>query len=608
MEARIAQLRARRKKRARYRMLRRTALAAVAALGVVVVVGAFVYAGSSAHLADGVSIAGVNVGGLSSADAQALLERRQAAVSAAPLEVTADGHTYRVRAAGLGIDVNWQGAVAEAQDRVGGFRPIRGFRRLAARAFGIDVTPVAVAHPAALQRLLDRLARDDAPHRDAAMRFAGVRPVIVEARPGRVLDRKAAEAIILGAFATLDRAPVTVPMHTDQPRVSGDMLGRAVERARLAVSAPVTLRLGSTRYRLSPRRIATLLELPANGRRAVRVGGSKADAYFADLSTKVNRKPTDAQFVPVSGRVLVKPSLAGRAIDVPRTARRLLAAALSPTRRTAAIVVGTTQPGRTTADAKAMGVTGTVSSYTTIYGGDPNRIHNVQLVARLIDNTLIAPGHVFSFNGTTGDRNEAKGFLSAPVIVNGELQTGLGGGVCQVSTTVFNTAYEAGLNITDRTNHALYISHYPQGRDATVNYPDTDLKFVNDTGHWLLLRTFVGSSSLTVNLYGTPQHRRVESVVAPLRTVGSPPVTWKKDPTITKGRRVVAEAGSPSLATSVHRTVYDAQGKLLYDNVWYSSYRGEKKIVLVGTKPKPEPAKPPKTPDEPAAPGDGPGV
>jgi len=86
------------------------------------------------------------------------------------------------------------------------------------------------------------------------------------------------------------------------------------------------------------------------------------------------------------------------------------------------------------------------------------------------------------------------------VIINGELSSGLGGGVCQVSTTVFNAAYEAGLKITARTNHALYISHYPLGRDATVNYPDIDLKFVNDTGHWLLLRTFVGSSSLTVAL------------------------------------------------------------------------------------------------------------
>src|SRR5207237_2112919 len=134
----------------------------------------------------------------------------------------------------------------------------------------------------------------------------------------------------------------------------------------------------------------------------------------------------------------------------------------------------------------------------------------------LIDDHLIAPGEEFSFNKTTGERTAAKGFLEAPVIINGELQTGLGGGVCQVSTTVFNTAYEAGLKITARTNHALYISHYPQGRDATVDYPNVDLKFVNDTKHWLLLRTFVSSDSLTVNLYGTPQHRTVEMETAPL--------------------------------------------------------------------------------------------
>ena len=91
-----------------------------------------------------------------------------------------------------------------------------------------------------------------------------------------------------------------------------------------------------------------------------------------------------------------------------------------------------------------------VGGYETIYGGDPNRIHNVQLVAQLIDHTLIPPGKQFSFNSTTGERTPEKGFREAPVIINGELQNGIGGGVCQVSTTVFNAAYEAGLKITDR--------------------------------------------------------------------------------------------------------------------------------------------------------------
>src|SRR5581483_10959219 len=109
-----------------------------------------------------------------------------------------------------------------------------------------------------------------------------------------------------------------------------------------------------------------------------------------------------------------------------------------PSNRVADVVTQSSPAGRSTQQAAAMGITGTVGSYETIYGGDPNRIHNVQLVARLIDGKLIAPGATFSFNGATGERSAQKGFLTAPVIIDGEVETGLGGGVCQVSTTVFN--------------------------------------------------------------------------------------------------------------------------------------------------------------------------
>jgi vancomycin resistance protein YoaR len=173
----------------------------------------------------------------------------------------------------------------------------------------------------------------------------------------------------------------------------------------------------------------------------------------------------------------------------------------------------------------------------------------------------------------------------APVIVNGELTTGLGGGVCQVSTTVFNAAFEAGLKITERINHALYISHYPQGRDATVDYPSVDLKFVNDTGHWLLLRTFVGSSSLTVNLYGTPTGRKVTSSTAPLISHGSPPVKKTVDPSLKPGEKVVDYTGVPAMSTSVTRDVVDKNGKPLYHDTWYSSYRADPALVRVGPKP-----------------------
>ena len=128
------------------------------------------------------------------------------------------------------------------------------------------------------------------------------------------------------------------------------------------------------------------------------------------------------------------------------------------------------------------------------------------------------------------------------------------------------------------------------GRDATVNYPDLDLKFVNDTSHWMLLRTFVGAGSLTVNLYGAPLDRRVESTTEPLTVTGPVPVEETDDPALDKGKRVVDEFGAPPRQTSVHRLVYDANDKLLYDNTWRSYYVGEPSVVRVGTK---KPAKKP---------------
>ena len=250
----------------------------------------------------------------------------------------------------------------------------------------------------------------------------------------------------------------------------------------------------------------------------------------------------------------------------------------------------TAQPERSTAEAKAMGITGIVGSYTTTYGGTPGRLHNVALVAELIDGALVAPGTRFSFNATTGERNEAKGFEEAPVIINGELQNGIGGGVCQVSTTVFNAAFEAGLSIDRRTNHALYIDHYPLGRDATVNYPDLDLVFTNDTDRWLLLRTFVGAGSLTVNLYGTPQGRRVETETAPLEVDGKVPVEAHRRPDALQGpegRRAVRR--SAALDRS-HAPRVRAGRHLMYDTTWRSYYVGEPTVVRLGTKPRPKPA------------------
>ncbi len=547
------------------------------------------FAGSPARIAEGVRIAGVDVGGLKPAEAKALLERRARGLERVPVTFTAGTQRWRLRPATLGVKVDWGAGVDDARRQGGGLGLLRGFRRIEVRVFGADVAPPTRVYEAALDYELDRMSGAvSRPHREAAVELRGLKPVVVPARTGRSLDRPAAAAAIVHALAGLQRVPVALPVRIDRPTVTAPDLAPVAARVRTALAAPVRLVLGPTRWRLSRWRVAELLELPHGGARVLEIGGPGADRYFGRLQRTVNRPPVDADFAVYADGVRVVPAKPGISVDVRGTARAILAAALSPTGRVARLPVQTRPAKRSTAEARAMGITGLVASYETFYGGDANRIHNVQLVSHLVDRHLIAPGATFSFNEATGARTADKGFLEAPVIINGELQTGLGGGVCQVSTTVFNAAYEAGLPITARTNHALYISHYPQGRDATVNYPDVDLRFVNDTGHWLLLRTFVGSSALDVALYGTPTHRRVVTDTAPLVENASPPLQREPDPTLERGKAVLVDSGEPSRSTSVRRRVYDAGGRLLYDTTWTSYYRAEPKIVQVGTKAKPK--------------------
>jgi vancomycin resistance protein YoaR len=589
-EAQLTALRVRRQRQARNRTVRRLVAATVALLVVGSLIVAGVYAGSSSTLTAGETIAGIDVGGLTTKQAVRLLERRAATLAAEPVAVRVAGHTFRLRQGEIGVRVDWAGAVASARSKADGFGPIRGFRRLFLRAFGGTITPAARADghalDLALARIVGSVGREP---RDAAITLQGLKPVVVPGHAGISIDRSAAKQEILDRFSHLSRDPVVLPLSPQPPQVTAPMLAAEVSQVRTAVSAPVVLALGSTRYRLPRWQLASMLRLPSGGSQSISLGGKQADAFILKLEKALNRPPEDASFAVSGSAVRIVPDLLGRVLSVPVTVRNIVRAALSPTNRTALIVVETKQAKRTAADARAMGIKELVSSYTTEFGGVPNRIHNVQVVSHLIDGTFIAPGKTFSFNGTTGDRNASKGFLVAPVIINGELTTGLGGGVCQVSTTVFNAAYEAGLDITARTNHALYISHYPQGRDATVNYPDVDLKFVNDTKDWLLLRTFVSSYSLTVNLYGTSPHRRVVSETAPLVVTGRPPTQWVKDPKLARGTKVIDQSGSPPLSTSVRRKVYSADGKLLYDTVWSSRYDGDKRVVRIGTK---KPAKP----------------
>jgi vancomycin resistance protein YoaR len=581
--------------------LRRLLVVAALAGAALIALG-LAFAGSSTTLAEGTQIAGVELGGQSPSAARALLRREAEAVERVPIRFVAQGRSWELSASQLGVRVDWDAAVRAAMAEGSGFGPVRGFKRLQTRVFGAELAPRATAFESVVAYTVTQMAAAvDRPAVEPALRRRGLAVAVVPGRPGVVLDQEAAAETIVRSLAGLTRGvPVPLPVVTDEPRLAPDALQPAAAAAGVALSAPVTLRVGGTGWRLPRWRIATILRLPSGGATELEVAGKRANAWLAELQRKVNRAPRDATFRVVPGGIELVPAAQGRALDVEATRAALLRAVTLPAgARVVAFPVAVAEPARTTAEARAMGISGVVGSYTTTYGGTPGRLANVRLVAELIDGALVAPGATFSFNDTTGERNAAKGFQEAPVIINGELQNGIGGGVCQVSTTVFNAAFEAGLPIGSRTNHALYIDHYPLGRDATVNYPDLDLTFSNDTGSWILVRTFVGPGSLTVNLYGAPVDRRVESETAPLTVTGPVPIERIEDPTLERGTRLIEEMGSPPRETRVTRRVLASDGTLLHENTWASYYVAEPRIVRVGTKPKPklEPRPAPVVPD-----------
>jgi vancomycin resistance protein YoaR len=136
-------------------------------------------------------------------------------------------------------------------------------------------------------------------------------------------------------------------------------------------------------------------------------------------------------------------------------------------------------------------------------------VTNIQRIAKSIDRTIIAPGQQFSLNGLAGERTLAKGYVEAPFIAGNKIEPSVGGGVSQFSTTMYNAAYFAGLQIDAHQPHSLYIDRYPPGRESTLNFPDIDMKWTNDTDVPILIRTYADDAGVTVTLYGDNGGRKV---------------------------------------------------------------------------------------------------
>lgn len=466
----------------------------------------------------GVEVAGVSIGQLPRDAAVERLEQGLGERASAPVPVTVGSAEDAVDPATAGLSVDAAGTV----DSLVGFTldPRRLWQHLGG---GREVNPQVTADEAALDAALaDLAARVDSEVVEGDVTFADGVPVPTDAQQGRTLDQDAAADLLAEDWFTAER-PVALPADVTEPAVDQDEVERAMlEFAVPATAGPLVVAVGDRSTELPPPAVTPALAMePVDGRLEPRVDGEVLRATVLELAPDIVAAPRNATVRIEDDQPVVVPGENGTAIDPARLAEAALAALPAP-ERVATVEPVVTEPEVTTAEIETLGIREVVSSFATNLTADPRRTENLRIAARTVNGTLLRPGETFSLNETLGRRTPEKGYNEAPVIMNGRLTRDYGGGVSQMATTLFNGMFFAGLEDVEHKPHSFYISRYPEGREATVNWPNIDLKFRNDSPHGVLIETWVGGGQVHTRFWSTPVWDDVRAAKSERRNIRQP--------------------------------------------------------------------------------------
>jgi len=422
-----------------------------------------------------------------------------------------------------------------------------------------------------------------------------------------------------------------------------DLQGRTREQGLQALSAlekrltaaPLFLHCRNRSWRLDPRTIGLRLDREAMIEAALKAGRDvpwwqrwsrqrrlrqegltipltvvfNRESFYRQLDAlgrEVSTPPRDAALrVRADDGIEIIPGRDGMAVDKQKAERDLLAALRAGRMPEIELSLIKVHP-RVTADAvAAMGINGLLAAYSTRFDpGYTERAYNIRVAAAALDGLLVPPGQEFSFNRVVGPRSSEAGYKNAKVIVNNRLVDGPGGGVCQVSSTLYNAVLLANLQILERANHSLPVSYVPMGRDATVSYGYIDFRFRNDTESYIYLRSLVEGGQITFKIYGNTDYKTPVEITTEVTAVQQPQVIRRSDPTLKKGEQAVRQKGLRGYTVAVRRITY-VDGRRQVEVLPESKYDPVDEIIAVGTAlPVNEPVVPPAGPGAPAGEGE----
>jgi vancomycin resistance protein YoaR len=429
---------------------------------------------------------------------------------------------------------------------------------------------------ARFRALLDGWEREVASEAvSGTLRFSGARVVPVAPRPGRVLDRPAADRALAEVLRAGKREGVTLPVRTQRPRITRADVEEAAERARTLLATPVTVQIRTVSVTIPPATLGGMLTARQDGTDlTLDVERDALRDALGERAGALEHEPAGARFVVEGSRVRIQAHVTGTTLDLDQIAQGIL--------RGDRIVRGRLseeEPERTTDDLEGLGIKELVSSFVTHFPAGQPRVKNIQRACAIVNDTTISSGQDFSLNEKIGRRTPDNGFVKAPVIYAGEFTEDFGGGVSQFATTFFNAVFFGGYPILEHQAHTIYISRYPMGREATLSWPDPDLRFRNDTSTAILVRCGVGASSVTVNFYGT-KTRTVRAEGPELISMIPIPEEIKTDLAIPRGTQNVEDPGSEGRVVRVTRVI-TRDGEEIGRKAYVTRYRAGKRIIVI---------------------------
>jgi vancomycin resistance protein YoaR len=525
---------------------------------------------NSGEIPRNVSVVGLDVGGLSRDDAIVVIKEYENNLKSEKATFVVSGSTYELDPMSVGLTADVDEAVDTALNQrsggvVSGFVPwVRGFTDQ------VDVDLAVTVDDEAIDAHLRDWEQEaiENPAYEGSVAIVGDDIDFEYPRIGQRIDRPAAVALVDTVLTVPERRVTELPLTESVPELTAADIDEAVATLRRMVSRPVLL--------YNEERNVVLTVTPDEVSSATVVDVIEDSPARVEISLDVNRvaeilephrarlelPPVNADFdVDLeTDEVTIIPSKNGTRLDPESAAVELLEAATSGEAVGDLIFAEGAEPEFTTADAEGFGPLGLVSEFTTKTPG-VERVHNIHLMADTIDGYVVWPGEEFSINEVVGQRTEAKGYKRDGAIINGEVTccdepANVGGGVSQYGTTIYNAIFFGCYEDLEHTPHSIYISRYPEGREATLGFPQPDVRFRNDTDAPVIIRnSYDGNSTITVRFYGNNGGRHCEAERSERSNFTDPKLVYESNPSLSPGTENVISKGSQGWTVTVTRVM-----------------------------------------------------